>query len=192
MRLSERNRGCERGKNRVPEPGEGCSLTSDDGFVTDCYITYTSENHFYCNEPPNLLPYLQRSFLLSFMIGFHFRPTTTDSWADWQQRQAAGANKDNREKRERQTTITQSWSEGESMCTACECLTERFSWPLFEKVSLILYVCVLASVFLQVGVLQASSSCLPLPLFFLLLHIASNKSLAVNLLQRPKWQGFYY
>lgn len=69
----------EREKQRT-RVGEGCSLSSDDGFVTDCYITRTSENHFYCDEPPNLLPYLQRKhfFLFSFTTGFHFSPAATD------------------------------------------------------------------------------------------------------------------
>lgn len=78
----------EREEKQSARVEEGCSLSSDDGFVTDCYITPTSENRFYCDEPPNLLPHLQRKHgpLFSFKTGFHFTPTTTDSWADWQQR----------------------------------------------------------------------------------------------------------
>lgn len=68
--------------------------------------------------------------------------------------------------------------------------SERVFRPGDEKVSLILilHVCVLASVFLQValwgfiGLLFLPSP----PLLFLLPYITSNKSLAVNLLQRLK------
>lgn len=77
MRFSEEQRQRQREKTgrkteQQAEPGEGCSLTSDDSFGTDCYITPTSENDFYCSEPPNLLPHLQRKhcFLSSFMTVF--------------------------------------------------------------------------------------------------------------------------
>lgn len=116
IRFSERKRGIERERaKQSTRGGEGCSLSSDDGFVTNCYITRTSENNFHCNEPPNLLPHLQRKrcFLSSFTAGFHFSPTTTDSWADWLQRKAAEANQ---ERKEKQRQRLQTWREAGSMC----------------------------------------------------------------------------
>lgn len=60
----QKNRGSERGEKQNSTASEGCSLTGDDGFVAHCYITATSENDFYCSEPPNLLPHLHRKHSL--------------------------------------------------------------------------------------------------------------------------------
>lgn len=74
------------------------------------------------------------------------------------------------------------------MCAVYECGTQRVSWPGYEKVSETVYVCVFASVFLQValwsfiGLLFLPSP----PLLVLLLYITSNKILAVNFPQQPK------
>lgn len=107
---------------------EGCSLSSDDGFVTDCYITPTSENHLYCDEPPNLLPYLLRKpFLLFFFkTGFHFSSATTDQQADWLPRKRPEGNQEKKDKERQQL---QSYSESTSTCRAYECGTERVYWP---------------------------------------------------------------